>query len=182
MTRGFVRASRTPVALLLAVGLVMACDPAGTTLPELPKVAALRAPASALEILTGPPCEGVTRIRLMFTAADGTLVRTVVEAPRPRTVEQLTVGVAPEGFTVTEPLPPAFDWRDFEELSIDAGPGDGWVGRATVPLAEVAAGGAEHADDAAAFVPGAGWLDAAEISARDGEDFLMLCTPEPARD
>jgi hypothetical protein len=31
-------------------------------------------------------------------------------------------------------------------------------------------------------VPGEGWMDAEEISARDGEDFLMLCTPELARD
>ncbi|WP_167001520.1 hypothetical protein [Mumia sp. ZJ430] len=176
-------ARRAIVAAALApvLGGLTACDPAGAPLPELPKVAALRAPASALEVLTGPPCEGVTRIRLMFTSDDGVIVRTVAESVQPHTVEQLTVGTAPEGFTVTEPLPAGFDWREFDELSVDVGPGEGWVGHATVPLGEVAADGGAHADDGATYVPDAGWLSADEITARDGEEFLMLCTPEPER-
>lgn len=143
-----------------------------------------------LKIWTGSPCEGVTEINLIFTAPPDD--RTELQLYTPTVGRGFTPGVEVEyvslggphpGLKVSKALPPDFDWRAANRLSIHVG-GPPVARGADVDfppiVAEITEHSAEHSEDTY-FFPGLGWLDPAEVAARDGREFLTLCTPDPAK-
>jgi hypothetical protein len=93
--------------------------------------------------------------------------------------EYFTLGDPSSGLEVFDPLPDGFDWRTQNSLSlvVYAKPAD-WD--ATTDLAEIIKGSADHPEDTYWF-QGVGWLNPADVAAKDGKTFLATCTPEPAK-
>jgi hypothetical protein len=143
-----------------------------------------------LKIWTGSPCEGVTEINLIFTAPPDD--RTELQLYTPTAGRGFTPGVEVEyvslggphpGLQVSKALPPDFDWRAANRLSIHVG-GPPVARGADIDfppiVAEITEHSSEHSEDTF-FFPGLGWLDPAEVAAGDGREFLTLCTPDPAK-
>lgn len=95
----------------------------------------------------------------------------------PVDVEFLTLGGPYPGLTVDEALPKGFDWRKYQSLRLILHPGQ-W-GPST-DLAPVINESAQHPDNTYWF-QGVGWLNPADVAAKDGKTFLAVCTPDPTK-
>ena len=149
----------------------------------------LRVTDGQLRVWTGSPCSGTTQVDVDFgspgaqlhlnTPSDDAGVTPGVE------FEYLTVPGPYPGFQVKQALSPEFDWRTATLFSIGVyGPpvARGIGGLDFAPIAtEIEQHSSEHPDDTY-FFPDLGWLGPAEVAARDGTDFLTICTPDPAKD
>lgn len=159
--------------------------------PSLRPAFGARVTGGELQLWTGSPCVGVTRLSVVFDLATSGSAETVWTVPRGATtssrgangsgvtVERFTLGMAPEGLTVSEPLSAGYDWRSAAtaHLLVD-GPPVTWG--SSVELAEVTKNSAAHPDDTYYFQD-VGWLDPAQVAAQDGKTFLTTCTPDPAK-
>lgn len=194
------RISAVLAAVMMLVGLT-ACDPFGQNqlAPSLPVAYGVRVTDGKLRIWTGSPCLAATKVKLTFdtdhaTRADLTLrtplasqkinppagkSRDDIGADPGVDVEYLTLGGPYSGFDVIDALPQGFDWRSAKTLLIYLdGPNASWG--ASGDLAEAMTESVRHPDDTYWF-QGVGWLNPADVSARDGRDFLTLCRPDPAQ-
>ncbi|PJJ57043.1 hypothetical protein CLV56_1262 [Mumia flava] len=171
------------VVVWMVVDLFRASGPGTAQFePSLPLVAGLRADGDALVVDPGTPCESVDQLWLLFRSDDAPSVRTVLDADAPQTVDSFTVGADLPGFTVREPLPPGFDWRDYDAVDLGTDSATGFAGTTSVELQPVVDGATEHAGDDTFYVTDAGWLTHDEILAGNTEEFLTMCTPDPARE
>lgn len=182
--------------IILAVVPLAACEshhgrsPFETSLPS--SVVGLRVTDGTLRVWTGSPCEGTTQVRVQFTAQDENTATLTLNTPT--YAPGLTPGVEFEyftldgpypGFTVEQALPSRFDWRTAQRLVFDvAGPpvARGVSGLDFVPVAtEIAEHSDEHPENTY-FFPDFGWLSPDQVAARNGTEFLTVCTPDPAKD
>lgn len=156
-----------------------AWNPEAQVAPSLRPAFGARVTDGQLQIWTGSPCVGVTRLALTFEPDRTELVLTA-PTERPATVEHVTLGGPYPGLKVSEPLPEGFDWRNTDSVRISVyGDGDSWGSYANI--ADVVEGSEQHPNDTYLF-EGVGWLDAAEVAAQDGKTFLATCTPDPAKE
>lgn len=152
-----------------------------------------RVTGGALHIWTGSPCEGTSQVVAGFTTPSGG--RATLRLNTPTYAPGLTPGVEfeyltlggpyPAGFDVVDPLPAGFDWRTAQRIlfEVSGSPiGRGMGGSDFAPIAtEVIEHSAEHPEDTY-FFPDLGWFGRAEVAAKDGKEFLAVCTPDPGRD
>lgn len=185
------------VALMLLVA-ICGCDPHHRRYlgPELPVAFGVRVTDGKLRIWTGSPCIGTTSINLMFKtspdAAETLRLQTPGKslqvnpppgasrddiAPDPGVqVEYLTLSEPYLGFDVVHALPPGFDWQTARNLLISLdGPPNSWPGQ--TDLAEAIDGSAQN--PGRYWFDGFGWLDPAEVAAKNGKTLLTLCEPDP---
>lgn len=144
-----------------------------------------------LRIWTGSPCEGTTEIvvKVRGPGSDEATLQIYTPTYEPGLTpgiefEHLTLGGPYPGFNVMTPLPPGFDWRKAEYFQIDVGgpPVSRGLGRNFAPIAtEIIVHSAEHPENTYYF-PDVGWLDPAEVAAKNGNEFLTVCTPDPAKE
>jgi hypothetical protein len=165
---------------LMAIALVSACDPLGR--PELNPAFGARVTDGALHIWTGSLCHRVIELGLTFDPSQDDRVEWMMKAPNSVgvDVERFTLGEPVPGLEVTQPLPANFDWRAAESVRITVtggGETGGWG--TTTKLADVINDSAQHPDDTY-FFQGVGWLNPADVAAKDGKDFLATCTVKPA--
>lgn len=174
-----IRRGGVPVLLLLLVMVLAGCPGRGPRAASLPVAFGLRVNDGRLQVSTGLPCSGLTRMALYFKPSQAQLLLTS-RAPEGVEVERLTLGGPyPAGLTVSQPLPAGFDWH--KERTVDLVPSGGSSHRgASVDLAEAVKGSPAHPDDTFWF-RSIGWLTPAEVAAKDGKTFLGLCTPDPAK-
>lgn len=165
------------IALLSACGDDKGWNPPAQFAPSLQPVIGLRDNSGALDVWTGRPCTGVTRLVVLFDmnqrlelspsgAASADVSRFTLRGPYP-------------GFQVTEGLPEGFDWSSAESVSINIDTETGDYGT-TSQLASVVS---QSADQPAGvyYFDDVGWLDEAGVAERNGRDFLAGCTPDPAQ-
>jgi hypothetical protein len=137
----------------------------------LPAAVAVRAEGQRLEIWTGTPCDGVTRVDLVFDPGAVDPVVASYRSARPRQVETVVVGRPLPGFTAETELPADFDWEAFDEVSIVVHAGDD---RRSAKAELVRLG-----DDDGDYLVRGEWLGTAEVAEGDGEDYGLLCSAEP---
>ena len=171
---------RVALACLAVTGgfLLGSCDTDPPFAPSLPSAAGYRDDRGALQIWTGTPCAGVTRIALTFTTAEDERERIVLTAPSPGvTLERLDVAHPDRAFTVTERPSSGFDWHDAETLSlvIDA---DEPAWGSVVDVADVVTGSPEHPADTYLF-DDLGWKDPTDVAEENQASFLTVCTADP---
>ncbi|WP_066899004.1 hypothetical protein [Mycolicibacterium houstonense] len=179
------------VALPLSACWAFRGDPFETSLPS--SNLGLRVTDGKLRIWTGTPCEGTTRVVVRFTAAERDAPELVLFTPSvPEAAglvpgvsfEYLTLGGPYPGFSIKDALPSGFDWRTAQRFSfqVDGPPvarGLGTVDFAPIAT-EISEHSAEHPQDTFYF-PRIGWLTPTEVAAKDGNEFLTVCTPDPAK-
>jgi hypothetical protein len=169
------------LAAVLSILASSACDIGKLppkALPSLPKVVGVRVASGGLQFWIGSACPGVRRVSVLF--GDAGAPELVVASPNQWgvQVDRLSIdGPYPPGMQVTKPLPDGFDWRTAGKASVDISSGIAWGG-ATAELGDVVDGSAKHPEDTFYFEE-FGWLSPAEVAAKDGRDFLTLCTPDP---
>jgi hypothetical protein len=147
-------------------------------LPSLPEVVGVRVTGGELQVRMGLACPGVRRVSVLF--GDAGAPEMVLATPNQWGVEvdRLSLdGPYPPGMQVTKPLPDGFDWRTAKKVFVDISSDIAWGG-AAAELADVIDGSAKHPDDTY-FFEKFGWLSPAEVAAKDGKEFLTLCTPDP---
>jgi hypothetical protein len=190
----FRRSGAILVMLGVVVSLVVGCEslrgksPMETSLPS--QYFGFRVTDGELQLWSGRPCPGATSVDLVFI--EGQNDRTELRLSTPSYLERLTPGVEFErltvggpyaGFDVVKALPKGFDWRTADRLILNVG-GTPIVRAGQIDFApiadEITAHSAEHPSDTYYF-PGLGWLDPAEVAAKDGKEFLTMCTPDPAK-
>ncbi|WKG02293.1 hypothetical protein [Mycolicibacterium sp. HK-90] len=186
--------------VLAGVGLAMAlagCEsyhgksPFETTLPSAKF--GLRVNDGQLRLWTGSPCEGTTQVVLRLDTHGSGADEVRLNTPSYMDEDGLTPGVEFEyftlggphpGFIVKESLRPGFDWREAEFLDLEiAGPpyARGIGALRFAPIAsEIIRNSVEHPEDTYYF-HGLGWLNPDEVAAKDGKEFVALCTPDPGR-
>ncbi|WP_441957548.1 hypothetical protein [Mycolicibacterium houstonense] len=185
------------VLVIVAVALSLnACwafhgDPFETSLPS--SNLGLRVTDGKLRVWTGTPCEGTTRVVVRFTAAESDAPELVLFTPSVPEAAGLVPGVSFEyftlggpypGFSIKDSLPSGFDWRTAQRFSfqVDGPPvarGLGTVDFAPIAT-EISEHSAEHPPDTYYF-PRIGWLSPAQVAAKNGKEFLTVCTPDPAK-
>ncbi|MUM20560.1 hypothetical protein FZI91_02425 [Mycobacterium sp. CBMA271] len=129
-----------------------------------------------LLVWTGSPCVSVgpLHVSLFFEPSP---VELELTGPEGAKAEYLTVGGPYLGLHVAKPIPDGFNWRDSKTMRISVYP-NGWG--STTQLATVLNESAQHPDDTYWF-QNVGWLNPAEVAAKDGKEFLATCTPDPAK-
>jgi len=147
------------------------CDP-GWERP-LPVEVPARSDEGALEIWTGVPCVGVTKIEYLFRAEGVEPITVGYRARRPQIVERWRFGSPPAGFRAI-PLPPDVEWRSFEDLLIRM---DGPGGQRSVTLDLTPIADEEAGSD---YLVGREWLDQDAVLAGDGVDYALPCSPDLA--
>lgn len=165
-------------------------SPFETSLPS--SKAGFRITDGELHIWTGAPCAGTTSITARFWNPQSG--DTELQLITPTYDEKLTPGVEfeylalegpyPAGFEVFTPLPPGFDWRAAQRLSlhVDGPPNSrGPLIDFTPIVTEITENSSEHPEDTYYFFD-LGWLNPAEVAARDGKDFMTVCTPDPVEE
>jgi hypothetical protein len=75
-------------------------------------------------------------------------------------------------------LPADFDVAAQKSAVVSVAGKDAHVGLST-DLTEVTRGSAEHPD--AYWFQGVGWLTPGDVAAKNGTDFVAVCTPDPAK-
>lgn len=153
----------------------------------------LRVTGGQLQLWTGSACEGTTQVVVRFDSPAAGDNQLRLNAPSYMEEDGLTPGVEFEhlrlggpypGLIVKDDLPTGFDWRTAESVSLDVfGPpyARGIGGLQFAPIAtEVIEHSAEHPEDTYYF-PDLGWLNPSEVAAKDGKEFLTVCTPDPGR-
>lgn len=183
------------LALMAVVLPLSACwafrgDQFATSLPS--SQFGLRVTDGQLQIWTGSACEGTRHVNVGFSSLDGSdnqlqiFTPSVEEGLTPGVeLEYLNLGGPYPGFSVKSSLPPGFDWRTAQLFSFDVvGPpvARGIGGVNFPPIAtEISEHSAEHPEDTYYF-PRFGWLNPDEVAAKDGKEFLTVCTPDPGRE
>lgn len=146
-----------------------------------------------LRLWTGSTCEGTTQVVVRFSTPGEDEAKLRLNTPSYMDEDGLTPGVEFEyltlggpypGFNVKDSMPPGFDWRTAQYLSFEIyGPPNarGIGGIDFAPIAtEITEHSAEHPEDTYYFFD-LGWLNPAEIEARDGKEFMTVCTPDPGK-
>lgn len=153
------------------------CTPDPANRPTVPRSFGARVTNGRLAIWTGSRCPLTTEVILTFQPGQADLVLKAQSAGRD--FERLTVGEPSADFDTVHDLPRGFDWRTAQSLllRVDADHA-GWP--TTTQLAEVFRGSPLYADDTY-FFQGVGWLNPAEVAAKDGTFFLGTCTPDPGK-
>lgn len=177
------------VALPLSACWAFRGDQFATSLPS--SQFGLRVTDGQLRIWTGTPCEGTKYVNVGFSSSGGSDIQLQIFTPSVE--EGLTPGVEFEylnlggpypGFSIKHSLPHGFDWRTAKLFSFDVvGPpvARGIGGVNFPPIAtEISEHSAEHPEDTYYF-PQFGWLNPTEVAAKDGKEFLTVCTPDPAK-
>lgn len=168
---------RSVGVLLVVVALLTGCDPLGK--PSLMPAFGARVTDGRLQIWTGSHCVGVMSVILSFEPSRAEL-ELRAQAESGAEVERLTLGGPyPTGLQVFQPLPDGFDWHTEESMGIAVYGGTGRWGTST-DLAEVIKGSSEHPPDTYWFQD-VGWLNPADVAAKDGRTFLATCTDDPAK-
>ncbi|SHV80113.1 Uncharacterised protein [Mycobacteroides abscessus subsp. abscessus] len=166
------------------------CDPLGK--PSLPVQFGVRVTDGQLRVWTGSPCRGTTAVDVTFNTDGRVKAELKLEVPplpaavgsrkappNPGVeVEYLTVGGPYPGFDVVTPLPAGFDWRTADTVSVF--PQSPRSFGAVSKLGEAITESDRHPPDTYWF-EGIGWLNPAEVAARDGTKFLALCSRDPAQ-
>ena len=129
-----------------------------------------------LQIWTGTPCVGITKLTLGHDMGGPDLVLTAA-ASEGASVEHLTLGGPYPGFRVTESWPAGMDWRTADQLVLQVDGKDVTFG-ATTEVSDIVNGSPDHPADTFWF-DGVGWLNPADVAAKDGKDFAAVCTPNP---
>lgn len=146
--------------------------------PSLPPAFGARVTDGQLRIWTGSACGGVGRgVVHVFVKFLPSAAELEVTAPDGTTVEHLAVGGPNPAMTVAKPLPPNFDWRKSDSVGVSVYPG-GWGSE--TQLSTVVKESAQHPDDTYWFQD-VGWLNPADVAAKDGKTFLATCTPDPKK-
>ncbi len=172
-----IRRGSALVALLVV--LLAGCPNKAPWAPSLPTAFGARVTDGQLQIWTGSRCVGVTRITLNFEPSRAELVLTS-RTEDGAEVERLTLGGPyPPGMNVSQPLSPGFDWRNQKSMDLWTYGGSSHWGPST-DLTEVIKGSEQHPVDTYWF-RGVGWLNAADVAAKDGKTFLAACTRDPAK-
>ncbi|MGV0810467.1 hypothetical protein ABQF34_00745 [Mycolicibacterium boenickei] len=196
---------RRVIAISFATALLLTvcgCDLFGKNplKPSLPGAFGARITNGNLQIWTGSLCMGVNTIKFQFDWSENDRAELVLQTPTKSLqlnpppgqtrddvgpdpgvdIEYLTFGGPYPGFKIAKPLPPEFDWRKAKTLGILID-GELMAGGAEVDLTEVFDQSAHHPKDTYWF-QGIGWLNPPEVRSQDGNTFLALCTPDPAKD
>lgn len=141
--------------------------------PGLPDAFGARITDGELRIWTGSRCMGAERAVVAFEPSHSALI--LVPASGARTdIEYLTVGPNP-GWEIAKPLPTGFEWRNERKLyltQIDTGSG------VAADIETIVRDSAAHPADTYWF-QGVGWLNPADVAARDGKTFRSFCSPHP---
>ncbi|OLP01091.1 hypothetical protein BVU76_17395 [Mycolicibacterium porcinum] len=150
-----------------------------------------RVTGGQLHLWTGSPCEGTTQVVVKIRGPESGETTLAIYTP---TLEPgLTPGVEFEhlaldgpypGFNVKDPLPPGFDWRnaEFIQIEVQGPPVARGLDRNFASIAtEITEHSSEHPEDSY-FFPDVGWLNPDEVAAKDGKEFLTVCTPDPAKE
>lgn len=161
----------------LVVALVAGCPAKAPWAPSLPPAFGARVTNGKLQIWTGSPCVGVTRIALYFGPSTAQLT---LASPEGVDIERLTLGGPyPAGMTESQALPAHFEWRNEKTMDFSTYGGSSHWGTST-DLTEVIEGSESHPENTYWFQD-VGWLDPADVAAQDGKTFLAVCTADPAR-
>lgn len=182
---------RRLISLLVGALVVTGCGPLAPENPmeaSLPMVYGARVTDGKLKIWTGTPCAGTTSVRIGLISDAGTVETDMGTPTYPGrltpgvAVDHLTVGEAPPGMTVYEPLPAGAEWRNADTLRLNlTGPDKSPGGQITMDLSTVKSESAQHDPDTYWF-PEVGWLGPDQVAEQNGRTFLTLCTPDPARE
>jgi hypothetical protein len=129
-----------------------------------------------LQIWTGTPCVGITKLSLGHDMGGPDLVLTATGS-QGANVEYLTLGGPYPGFRVTESWPAGTDWRSADQLVLQVDGKDVTFG-ATTEVSDIVKGSPEHSADTYWF-DGVGWLNPSDVAAKDGKEFAAVCTPNP---
>ncbi|OHU58570.1 hypothetical protein BKG83_00770 [Mycobacteroides chelonae] len=172
--------------VVVSIAVVTGCRNDGWN-PEAPFAPSLRPAFGArvtdgqLRIWTGSPCANTVRVSVYFEPSRAELVLTS-NAKTGTDLEYITIGGQYPGLSIKESLPMGFDWRDETRASLSVGGAtersNGWG--SSTDIAEFINESAQHSLDTYWFQD-VGWLNPAEVAAKDGRDFLATCTPDPAK-
>lgn len=169
---------RLGILAALVVVLLAGCPNKAPWAPSLPPAFGVRVGEGQLQVWTGSPCVGITRVAFYFTPSRAELVLTSTEGVN---LDHLSLGGPyPPGLTVSQPLPPDFQWRNEKTLDLFTSGGASRWGT-SVDLAAVIEGSERHPDDTYWFRH-VGWLNPAEVAEQDGKTFLGICTADPAKE
>ena len=169
---------------LLAATMAVACDTKAPFAPSLPAVAGFRVDDGVLKLWTGTPCEGVTRLTLLFDSGTSKSTEQVWTAPPPGVrLEYMdlltTAGGSPPAdwpLEVQKPLPAGYDWaKAASPILFVSGP---TAFGAWVDVARVLSESAKHPSDSYLFGE-LGWLNAADVHRENQKSLLTICTPDP---
>lgn len=169
-----VRRSTGALAVLLGsvgIGAVTACDPSWEDpLPVRVAVRADGSDGSDVEVWTGRPCRGVTKVEVLYDTGRADPVVVTYRSRKPRAVERWSLDAPPPGFRGHDVAPDAPVTEDDEVLIRMDGPGG--QRSVTVDLAPL-----EDAEDAdgSDYLLGKDWVDEDDVLAGDGEDYELLC-------
>lgn len=170
-------------ALLVAV--IAACDTKAQYEPSLPPEAGFRIDDGVLKLWTGTPCQGVTRLTLIFDSGTSMSTEQVWYAPPPGVVlERMDlVGIpgapSPDGaapLEVQKRLPEDYDWTKADSIvfSVDGPSAYG----ARVDVDRLVLESAQHPPESYLFGQ-RGWMDASDVQRENQKSFLTVCTPDP---
>lgn len=179
------RLFQTLAAGLLLVAVLSTCDDNfGGYVEPVPSVIAARADGERLELWagTGTPCVGVTEIVLTLDRGTPDPLAVVDYVARePQTLDQFDLRTPPVGFTARAPLPAGVSWRDAEDLSVvitlAGGKRSGSVDLDA--LADAVDSGDAGPDD---YLLGNRLLTEGEVLDGDGDDYALVCSPDPTAD
>jgi hypothetical protein len=147
-------------------------------LPSLPQVVGARVTAGQLQFWTGSSCPGVRVVSMLFGDAGAPELALTTQDQWGVAFDRLSLdGPYPPGMQVTTPLPAGFDWRTAQKVSVSIS-SDIAGGGTTAEIPEIVSGSKDHPDDTYYFEE-FGWLSGSEVAAKNGRDFLTLCTPDP---
>jgi hypothetical protein len=172
------------VTALLAATMAVACDTKAPFAPSLPAVAGFRVDDGVLKLWTGTPCEGVTRVWVLFDAGTTKGAEQIWTAPPPGVrLEYMdlltTAGETPPTngpLEVETPLPADYDWTKAATLHLMVyGP---TAFGALVDVRRVLRESADHPSDTYLFGH-LGWMNAADIQRENQKSLLTICTPDP---
>lgn len=181
---------RRSISAILCVVVLAGCGPLAPKNPmeaSLPMVYGARVTDGKLMLWTGTPCAGTRGVRIIMSSGVDNAETNMGTPTYPGDltpgvqVDHLTVGEAPPGMAVYEPLPAGYDWRSADTVQLNlTGPDTSPGAQATVDLDTPKRESAQHDPDTYWF-PDVGWMGPDEVAAQNGKTFLTLCTADPAR-
>lgn len=164
----------------IVLGVLKAFDSgSGGFVQPVPSVIALRDADERLEFWTGTPCAQVSEIELTLDpGAKDPLAVVDYVADEPRTVNRFELGTAPAGFTARTPLPEGISWRAADDVLVIFTFDD--RKRSVTSELERLVDGADAAggepDD---YLLGRRFLSEDEVLDGDGDEYALVCSPDP---
>lgn len=155
------------------------CTPDPQKQPSVPAAFGARIDGDKLRIWTGTPCASTTGVTIAFEPAGNVFEMKTVSDGATVDFDRYTVGDPAVGLGISQALPAGFDVRAQTSALLSVSGKDAHVGLRT-DLTEVANGSAQHPDDTYWF-QGVGWLNPAEVAAKNGTAFVAVCTTDPAK-